>query len=135
MSDTITLTIPHARPYHGVVRLVVGGLAARLDLPLEAVEDVQLAVESLLSNRAYAVGDDVTIEVSVADATLDIAVGPFDQARIGGALQLDPAESEGVGLARLLATVMSEYELDPRDGRGWVRMRKEIPGRRAKAEA
>ena len=135
MSDTIVLTIPHARPYHGVVRLVVGGLAARLDLPLEALEDVQLAVESLLANRAYAAGDAVTLEVTVGDSSLEIAVGPFDRVRIGGELERDPEEHDGVGLGRLLSTVMGGYELDQRDGGGWVRMRRPIPERRARAEA
>ena len=135
MSDTIVLTIPHARPYHGVVRLVVGGLAARLDLPLEALEDVQLAVESLLANRACAAGDAVTLEVTVGEDSLEIAVGPFDRVRIGGELERDPEEQDGVGLGRLLSTVMGGYEVDQRDGGGWVRMRRPIPERRAKAEA
>jgi anti-sigma regulatory factor (Ser/Thr protein kinase) len=135
MSDTIVLSIPHARPYHGVVRLVVGGLAARLDLPLEALEDLQLAVESVLSNRSYAAGDEVTLEVTVRGNALVVALGPFDQGRIGAELERDPAETEGVGLGRLLSTVMGGYELDPRDGRGWVRMHKELPERRIGVEA
>jgi hypothetical protein len=35
MADRVTLSIPHASPFHGVARLVVGGLAARLDLSYE----------------------------------------------------------------------------------------------------
>jgi anti-sigma regulatory factor (Ser/Thr protein kinase) len=136
MNDTITLTVPHARPYHGVVRLVVGGLAARLDLPLEALEDVQLALESLLANSAYAGGEEITVEVTVEDGALDIVVGPFDAARLGAELERDVGESDGVGLGRLLATVVGEYELDGRGGEGgWIRMRKELPERRATAEA
>ena len=33
----------------GVVRLLVGGLAARLDLPYEQMDDLQLAAESVLA--------------------------------------------------------------------------------------
>ena len=44
--------IPHTKPpYHGVARLVVGGLAARLDLSYEDLEDLQLALESVLERR------------------------------------------------------------------------------------
>ena len=34
MSEIVRLTIPRTRPYYGVARLVVGGVAARLDLGL-----------------------------------------------------------------------------------------------------
>ena len=51
-ADAITLSIPHAKPYHGVARLVVGGLAARLELTYEHLEDLQLA----LATRARAEG-------------------------------------------------------------------------------
>ena len=126
MNDAITLTIPHARPFHGVVRLVVGGLAARLDLPIEALEDVQLAVDSLIANDARD-GEDVTVEVKVRGGGLDLAVGPFDHARIEAELRRDVEEAEGVGLGRLLSTVMGGYELDARNGGGWVRMHKPLP--------
>ena len=131
MSDAISLTIPHARPFQGVVRLVVGGLGARLDLPLEALEDVQLAVDTLMADDSFASGGDVTVEVEVRRGGLDVAVGPFDRARIESELTRDVAEVDGVGLGRLLATVMGGYELEPRDGGGWVRMHKPFPKREA----
>ena len=63
MSDAVTLTVPHARSYYGVVRLVVGGLAARLDLSYDALDDVQVALDTLLATEAYAAGPDVTVEI------------------------------------------------------------------------
>ncbi len=126
MREAITLTVPFERPYQGVVRLVLGGLAARLDLPYETLEDLQLAVETILGNDAYAVGHEVSVEVQVDGSILAVAVGPLEP----GALEHDLEASDdvqGVALGRLLAATMGEHELEARDGQGWLRMRKPIP--------
>ena len=65
-ADSITLSLPHAKPYHGVARLVVGGLAARLELSYEHLEDLQLALESVLERDGYVLGDAVTVRLLVA---------------------------------------------------------------------
>ena len=126
MSEAIILTVPFERPYQGVVRLVLGGLAARLDLPYEALEDVQLAVETILGNDAYAAGEEVSVEVHVDGSTLAVTVGPLEP----GALEHDLAASDdvqGVALGRLLSATMGEHEVEARDGQGWLRMRKPLP--------
>ena len=123
--DAITLTIPRERPYWGVVRLVVGGLAARLDLAYDALEDVQLALESLLVNDAYAAAPTATIEVAVDGGALSVLVGPLRAGRLDDDLARDDAAA-GVGLGRLLTTVMGGYDVERRDGAEWVRMRKDL---------
>ncbi|MBD0290962.1 MAG: hypothetical protein ICV74_06880 [Thermoleophilia bacterium] len=125
MPDAIRLTIPYARSYAGVIRLVVGGLAARLDLPYESLEDVQLALETLLANGSYAASEAVTVEIEVADGVLGVSMGPLARRELEADLARDP-EGEGVGLGRLLTTVMGGYELDRREGAEWVRMRKRL---------
>ena len=45
----IRLKIPHEKPYHGIARLVVGGLAARLDLSYEHLDDLQLSLMKALN--------------------------------------------------------------------------------------
>jgi anti-sigma regulatory factor (Ser/Thr protein kinase) len=134
MTDNITLTVPYDRPYQGVVRLVVGGLAARLELPLEELEDVQLALEALLSDDSYATGETVTVEVEVANDGLGISVGPLERDALDAALQAEPDPERGVGLGRVLRTVMGGYEVERRDGGGWLCMRKDVPARRTGAE-
>lgn len=125
MSEAITLTVPFERPYQGVVRLVLGGLAARLDLSYETLEDLQLAVETILSNDAYAAGDDVSVEVEVEGTTLAVAVGPLEADAL--AADLDASDDiRGVALGRLLAATMGTHEVEARDGHGWLQMRKEL---------
>jgi anti-sigma regulatory factor (Ser/Thr protein kinase) len=129
MTDAVSLTVPYARPYYAVVRLVVGGLAARLNLPYEQLEDVQIALESVLTNEAYAAGDDVTVDVRRADAAVEVVIGPLDARALGSDLDRELDERGGVDLRRLLTTLMGRFEVDDRDGAYWLRMTKDLPTR------
>ena len=123
MTDTVTLTIPREPRFFGVARLVVGGLAARLELPYDALEDLQLALDGVLANEAYAAGDEVTIALALAGELVEIALGPVDGSQVRADLA---ADDEGIGLRRLLGTVVERAEVEERDGADWVRLEKRI---------
>ena len=122
--DAIQLRIPHARPYHGVARLVVGGLAARLDFSYEHLEDLQLALASILENESYRAADDVTVELVLADDGVLVTMGPLADARLRADLASDA--TEGIGLGRLLETVAERVEVEERDGKAWLRLEKRV---------
>jgi anti-sigma regulatory factor (Ser/Thr protein kinase) len=126
MTDAIRLTVPQARAYYGVVRLVLGGVAARHDLPYEELEDLQIALETLLT-KAYAVAGEVTVEARLADGAFEVAVGPLDARHLESDLARDIDEREGIGLRRLLSTVAGGFEIERREAGEWVRMRKQLP--------
>jgi hypothetical protein len=127
MADSITLTVPHAPEFYGVVRLVVGGLAARLELSFEGLEDLQTALEALLETEAYRTTEDVSFVIEVEGDTLAISVGPLAADAL--ARDLDAAQDGGLTLARMLAATTDRYELEERDGRGWMRMERRLPER------
>ncbi|CAN5221994.1 hypothetical protein BH18ACT14_BH18ACT14_09230 [soil metagenome] len=127
MSDRISLTFPQDESYHGVARLVVGGLAARLSFSFEYLEDLQLALDSLLANGAYQAGSDVTLELLVEEDCVEMCVGPVTPALRTDLERLD--ESEGVGLGRLLETLVESVEIESRDGGEWLRLAKRNPVR------
>lgn len=133
MNESVTLTVPHARPYHQVVHLVVGGLAARLNLSYEHLEDLQLALDELLGNEGYAAGDEVTVEVSVDERTVELVIGPLDPAKLETDLAEGRISEAGVGLRRILTTLAAGVEMERRAGSGWIHLRKEIQGGRAEA--
>jgi anti-sigma regulatory factor (Ser/Thr protein kinase) len=119
----IKLRIPHERPYHGIARLVVGGLAARLDLSYEHLDDLQLALATVLENDGYSVGPEVTVELHVRDEGVGIVIGPLQTPE----LQADLAEDgESVTLGRLLSTVVESVEIEQRDDGGWLRLEKQL---------
>ena len=128
MNDRISLTFPQDESYYGVARLVVGGLAARLSFSFEYLEDLQLALDSLLASGAYQAGADVTIELFVEEDCVEMCVGPVaPPLRTDLERQVD--ESEGVGLGRLLETLAESVEIESRDGAEWVRLAKRNPAR------
>ena len=121
-TDQITLALPRRRPFFGIAHLVLGGLAARLDLTLESLDDMQLALENVLA-RADADGD-VTVAVRVTGDALEASVGPFDEHELPGELERDAGG--GVTLRRLLDTVVDSAEVEQRERGRWVTLTKTI---------
>lgn len=123
MTPPIRLRIPHDRQFHGIARLVVGGVAARLHLSYEHLEDLQLALESVLADGRV-VGPDVTFELNVRGEELDVVVGPLDGAELRAALDRD---GESIGLGRLLEAVAEEVAVETRPDGDWLRLAKSVP--------
>ena len=123
--DEISLTLPADNSFHGVAHLVVGGLAVRLDLTLEHLEDLELALDALLERTAA--DREVTVRVRVLDEELKTFVGPFKSVR--GELE----SNDQLNLARILATVCDEVEVSDRDGSEWVELTKRIETRKETA--
>ena len=74
MTDTILLTFPSKSSFRGVPSLVLGGVGSRLDLPFERMDDLQLAVLSMLDASS---GDDASVEIEARDDRLAVSVGPL----------------------------------------------------------
>ena len=127
--DTITLTLPPERDFQRVAHLVLGGLAVRLNLTLEALEDLQLALDGLLDTGSAE--EEVTLELCVVGGAIEASVGPFRARSVRRALE---AEDDGVGLRRLLDTVVDRAEVDERDGGDWVQLTKRVDEQRDGAE-
>jgi hypothetical protein len=118
-ADEITLQLPRERPFFGVAQLVVGGLAARLDLSFEQLEDLQVALGELLEQ--HETEREITVSVRVESDTIHALVGPFD-----GSLEQELAKDSGdaVSLRRVLETVVDGVEVTNRDGQPWVELTK-----------
>jgi anti-sigma regulatory factor (Ser/Thr protein kinase) len=121
--DTITLTLPRGQEFWRVALLVVGGLAVRLNLTLESLEDLQIAVESLLERTVR--GEVVTLELSLHDGSIEALVGPVDGTAITAELEGEDAGG-GVSLRRLLDTVADSFALVERDGTQWLSVEKRV---------
>ena len=124
MTRAIKLSIPHEPPYHGVARLVVGGLAARLEVSYEQLEDLQLALASVLDEGSYVRDSQVNVELEIQDGGLSMAVGPLEGRRLRADLEDD---SEGrIGLGRLLRTLVEEVGVEGRPDGEWLRLDKRV---------
>ena len=118
-TDEITLRLPRERPFFGVAHLVVGGLAARLALSFEQLEDLQVALGELLEQ--HETEREITVSVRVESDTIHTVVGPFDRS-----LEQELARDSGdaVGLRRVLETVVDGVEVTEREGQPWVELTK-----------
>jgi anti-sigma regulatory factor (Ser/Thr protein kinase) len=124
VTDEITLTMPAGRPFHRVAHLVFGGLAVRLDLTYDILEDLQLALDELLER---AEDDSVTVVVRVDGDALRTSIGPYAGDRLRH--ELEQEVSESMTLRRLLETVADEVEIARRDGGDYVELTKMLGSR------
>ncbi len=116
MSEEIRLVIPAEEEFRPVAHLVAGGLALRLDMTYDALDDLQTGIEALLALR-----DDpreVVVSLGVGESALRATVGPFEA---GTLRELDGDDGE-LSLRRVLETVVDTFEVEERDGGSWVEL-------------
>jgi hypothetical protein len=126
VTQAIELRIPNERPFHGVARLVVGGLAARHNLSYEALEDLQLALVTVLEGDAYSTAAEIRVELEVTDDAIAMAIGPLN----GEAVRADLEQSSDgdLGLGRLLGTLVEDAGVEAREDGDWLRLSKRVRG-------
>jgi hypothetical protein len=105
---------------------VVGGLAARHNLSFEMLEDLQLALVSVLEGDGYTAGSQVRVELDVAEDSITMAIGPLNGEAVRA--DLERAEDDGLGLGRLLGTLVEDVDLDEREDGDWLRLEKRVRG-------
>jgi len=109
VTDTISITIPTDGRFKQVSSLVLGGVGTRLDLPYERMDDLQLAVLSLLES---VVGDEATIEVEAEEDGVAVNVGP-----------LRPGSTQDAALERVVTPLVDAVEPLRRDNGEWLTLR------------
>ncbi len=106
--DRVTLSVPADAAFGTTLRLVVGGLGSRTRLSIEQVDELQLAVEAVVAQRAAA-GASVRLEADVDGSELVLRLGPF----VPDADQ--PAR-------RVLAQLVQRVGVVTRDGSEWIEL-------------
>ena len=116
-TDEIRLVIPAEEDFRPIAHLVTGGLATRLDVTYDDLDDLQVGIEALLALRDDA--DELVVSLSADEGILRAALGPFppEALREGG--------SDGsLDIHRVLETVCDTHEFEERDGACWVELTK-----------
>ena len=125
--EVIELTLPVGREWHAVARLVLGGVADRMNLSFEDLDDLQLAVERLLVEAASQ--DRVKLRIDVVDHGVRVGVGPLAERTLADALQGPDAEPGELTLRRILQTVVDSFGVENAEGGIVVRLQKAVRGR------
>jgi hypothetical protein len=108
MTDEITLTIPPRQDFHRVAHLVLGGLAVRMDLTIESLEDLQIALDSILDGTD-ADGQPVTVRMSVRDGALETVIGPLPMRLLN---EVEREHDGELGLRRVLESTVDDILVD-----------------------
>lgn len=135
-ADTIELTTPVDRAWDPVVRLVLGGIADRIDLPFEQLDDLQLAVERLRAEAGSQ--QSLKLVVELTERGVRVRLGPLRERAIAEALQGPELVPGELTLRRVLETVVDAFGVEEAaDGELVVRLEKRVrrgsaqPGRGA----
>lgn len=103
--DEVRLTLPARSEFVGVARSLVAGIASRLDLDLDQIEDVRLAVSEacavVLPDVRPSSDLDVVLRLGEADLTVDISA---------------PTSAEAMGTAESFAWTVLRALTDQADG-------------------
>ena len=119
--DEFTITIPRERPFATVVGLVVGGIAARHEVTLDVLDDLQLALDGVLERTDDDHEGQLTVELRIEGGTIAAFVGPVTEST---AAELEEEADDSLGLRRLLETVVDSVRISERDGGPWIELRK-----------
>jgi hypothetical protein len=117
--DEIRLKLPRDRAYFPVARLVLSGVGARLELTVEGLDDLELALEALLE-RARGDGE-LSIAVRVGEERIEAELGPFSER-----LRTELEQQEGVTLGRILGTLVDDVDITARNSGEWVTLHKRV---------
>jgi hypothetical protein len=118
-TEEIRLVLPAEEDFRPIAHLVTGGLAMRLDVTYDDLDNLQLGIEALLALRDDA--DELVVSLSADDGVLHVSLGPFPPEKV------HEGESDGsLSLHRVLDTVCDTHETEERDGGAWVELTKRI---------
>ncbi|MBN1530422.1 MAG: hypothetical protein JW895_15275 [Thermoleophilaceae bacterium] len=121
--ELIDLDAPLAADFHPVIRLIIGGIAERVDFAFEEIDDLQLAVERLLAEAGRR--ETVHLRFEVAEEAIRARVGPLDEQAIAAALRDGDARPGQLTLERILTTVVDSFGVENAvDGGVVVRLEK-----------
>ena len=121
--ERIDLDAPLSGDFNAVVRLIIGGIAERVDFAFEEIDDLQLAVERLLA-EAGQIGS-VHLSFEVGESGIRTRVGPLSENAIAEALRDGDFQPGHLTLRRILQTVVDSFGVEPSaDGRVVVRLEK-----------
>ena len=122
-ADTVVLRAQKSRASIPLLRLVIGGVAARLRVGVDQLDDLQLAVETLIvEERSYE--GDLVLEISTMERGLCLRLeGLRNQdvmARLRNPAAARAADSQLIDVCMLLDSLVDVYSVDDEEGEGFV---------------
>jgi anti-sigma regulatory factor (Ser/Thr protein kinase) len=108
--ERIDLEAPLSGDFQAVVRLIIGGIAERVDFAFEEIDDLQLAVERLLAEAGQK--GSVHLSFEVGEGSIRTRVGPLSETAVADALRDGDAPPGQLTLPRILKTVVDSFGVE-----------------------
>jgi hypothetical protein len=112
--ERIELEAPLGGDFQPVIRLIIGGIAERVDFGFEEIDDLQLAVERLLAEAGSQ--ESVQLRFEVREGRIRTRVGPLQERAIADALRDGDAAPGELTLKRILETVVDSFGVEDSAG-------------------
>jgi anti-sigma regulatory factor (Ser/Thr protein kinase) len=112
--ERIDLVAPLGGDFQPVIRLIIGGIAERVDFGFEEIDDLQLAVERLLAEAGAQ--ETVRLRFEVGEGRIRTRVGPLEERAIADALRDGDSPPGHLTLGRILDTVVDSFGVEDPDG-------------------
>lgn len=127
-THTVSLTIPRDADLLPLFSMILGGIAIRRNLSLENLDDLQLAVDSVLADESGG-RPDISMAVALYEEGLDIRLSPLTQQDLRDTLQLGAvppgATDRCLDVCVILRSLVDSYTVhDLEDGSYAVVLRK-----------
>jgi hypothetical protein len=108
VADEITLTIPRDPEFHRVAHLVLGGLAVRLDLTIENLEDLEIALDAILDRTDPDAGE-ITVQMALREGALETSLGPLTPGLLD---EIEQEQDGALSLRRVLESTVDDVLVD-----------------------
>jgi hypothetical protein len=117
--DTVVLEVPRARRFRPLLHMVLGGIALRRELSFDALDDLQLAVDSILAGDKGSPEKTLTMKVCVGEQSLAILLEALRDPTLRATLNQGrvPAGSEDscIDVCVLLRSLVDSYAVTDLD--------------------
>ena len=115
MAERIDLEVPATLNALSTVRMVLGGLGARLDFSLDDLEDIYLATDELLRTALDADPlDRLSVEVLLDEGVLRFTAGTFKSAKLRADVTMHAEDC--LDLCMLLRSTVDDVVLEDEGG-------------------
>jgi hypothetical protein len=102
---------------------VLGGFADRHNLTVETLDELTLALDTVLE-RYGENADEVTVRVGIVGEEVHTEVGPFKDTDVRAELERESADA--LDLRRILGALCDSVSVSDREGAEWVDLSKRV---------
>ena len=133
VNDVFQLTLPSSTEYIGVVRLLISGIAERMNFKIDDIEDIKIAISEACTNSVLHAYDEnpnkeLCIEIIRKEDALEIIVKDFGKGFDTNILQENKLDEKiqagaltGLGLGfTFIKSLMDEVDIESNESEGSV---------------